>query len=162
MNIIICPGFRASTAPLVCLLYNTGQTYLLRVRRVRKGTTSAAKIRTRQTLKTRLARETSMRPAATRPAWRHERVELERVVDCKGGSNAPPESPWLRAWDVIVKRSPCNRKALLCSTFCHQGNSCTNCSKMAVPAVSIATKNANKPHRSCRRDNTHVRAIYCH
>ena len=40
------------------------------------------------------------------------------------------------------KRCPCNRKALMCSTFCHQGNSCTNCFKMAVPAVSIATKDA--------------------
>ena len=80
MNIIICPSFRASTAPLVCLLYNKGQKYLLHCVASAEGNYAHC-----QTLKTLLAYETSMRPAATRPAWRHERVELERVVDCRGG-----------------------------------------------------------------------------
>ena len=61
--------------------------------RVQKGTTCVAKICVpRQTLKTRLARETSMRPAATRPAWRHERVKLEQVINYRGGSNELPDS----------------------------------------------------------------------
>ena len=54
----------------------------------------AAKIRVRrQTLKTRLACESSMCPAATRPAWSHERVELERIVDCGGFECTPPNPP---------------------------------------------------------------------
>ena len=72
MNIIIHLGFRVSTAPLVCLLYNTGQTYLLRCAASAEGNYAR-----RQTLKILLPHKTS--------TWRHEQVELDRVVDCGGG-----------------------------------------------------------------------------
>ena len=53
-----------------------------------------------------------MHPAATRPAWRHKRVEFEHVVNCGWGSNAPPESPLATAMEytyIYIHRIECSR-----------------------------------------------------